>query len=276
VGEQGLGDEVLFANILPDVVEALGPEGRLTLALEKRLTPLFQRSFPAARITHHYTWEQDGRTLRRVPMLGEMEDIDLWAPLASPLQRFRPAVDAYPARPSFLTPDPDRVAHWRAVLAEAPTGPKVGILWKSLNLDGARLRYFSPFDGWAPVLTTPGVTFVNLQYGDSDKEMAEARERLGVELWRPPGIDLKNDLDDVAALACALDVVLGPANATTNIAAACGANVWLISTPGAWPKLGTDHYPWYPAARLFNAPADDPWGAVMQDIAGALRRLSGG
>ena len=26
VGEQGLGDEVLFANTLPDVLEALGPQ----------------------------------------------------------------------------------------------------------------------------------------------------------------------------------------------------------------------------------------------------------
>ncbi|MDB5461583.1 MAG: flagellar protein FlbA, partial [Caulobacteraceae bacterium] len=189
---------------------------------------------------------------------------------ASPLRRFRPDVASYPDRPGFLKADPARVDHWRGVLAQAPAGPKVGILWKSLKLDGARLRYFSPFDAWRPVLTTPGTVFVNLQYGESDAEMAEARARLGVELWRPPGIDLKNDLDDVAALACALDLVLGPANATTNIAAACGANVWLISTPGAWPKLGTDRYPWYPATRVFNAPAIDPWGSVMQEIAGAL------
>src|SRR6185437_14710998 len=28
-GEQGLGDEVLFANVLPDLIEALGPKGKL-------------------------------------------------------------------------------------------------------------------------------------------------------------------------------------------------------------------------------------------------------
>jgi tetratricopeptide (TPR) repeat protein len=270
VGEQGLGDEVLFANVVPDVVEALGPAGKLVLALEKRLVPLFQRSFPTAEVIPHATYDIDGRTVRCTPAVGDMGRIDLWAPLASPLARFRASVEDFPARPAFLTPDPHRVDHWRAVLADLPPGPKVGILWKSLKLDGARLRYFSPFDAWAPVLTTPGAVFVNLQYGDSDIEAAEARERLGVGLWRPPGIDLKNDLDDVAALACALDIVLGPANATTNIAAACGANVWLISTPGAWPKLGTTRYPWYPSARVFNAPPDDPWGAVMQDISAAL------
>ena len=75
-----------------------------------------------------------------------------------------------------------------------------------------------------------------------------------MDVWTPPGIDLKNDLDDLAALTCALDLVVGQANATTNIAAACGAPTWLISTPGAWPKLGTDRYPWYPQVRVFIPP----------------------
>ena len=114
------------------------------------------------------------------------------------------------------------------------------------------------------------MTFVDLQYGDTAAETAYARERFGVELWRPPDLDLKDDLDEVAALSCALDLVLGPANATSNIAAACGADVWLISTQGAWPKLGTDRYPWYPKMRVFTPPGSMRWDAVMDDVAAAL------
>ena len=33
IAEQGLGDEVMFSNVIPDVLEALGPDGRLSLAL---------------------------------------------------------------------------------------------------------------------------------------------------------------------------------------------------------------------------------------------------
>lgn len=271
VGEQGLGDEVLFANILPDVIEALGPEGKLVLAVEKRLVPLFARAYPEVEVAAHATYDVDARTVRVAPGVGDLSRIDLWAPIASLLTRLRPSVEAYPERDSYLTADADRVAFWKDVLdREAPAGLKVGILWKSLKLDGARLRYFSPFEAWRPVLAAPGVTFVNLQYGDTEAEAQDARERLGVELWRPPGIDLKEDLDDVAALACALDLVLGPANATSNIAAACGADVWLISTPGAWPKLGTDRYPWYPRMRVFTPPGSRRWDAVMDEVAGAL------
>jgi hypothetical protein len=67
-----------------------------------------------------------------------------------------------------------------------------------------------------------------------------------------------------------MDLVVGPANATTNIAAACGAPTWLISTMGAWPRLGTDRYPWYPQARVFVRPGPGDWAPVMDEVAQAL------
>jgi tetratricopeptide (TPR) repeat protein len=274
MGEQGLGDEVLFANMLPDIVEALGPEGKLHIALESRLAPLFQRSYPDAVVGGHATYSVDGHTVRGAPFLKDQSVIDLWAPIASPLRRFRRTLDSFPDRRAFLKPDAKRVKHWKKVLAAMGAGPKVGLLWKSLKKDGARLRYYSPFEQWAPVLATPGAVFVNMQYGDCAEEIAEARARFGVDIRQPPGIDLKNDLDDVAALSCALDLMIGPANATSNIAAACGAPVWLISTPGAWPKLGTRRYPWYPSVRVFDPPAFNQWTEVMAEVAEALAKLT--
>ena len=268
VGEQGLGDEVLFANVLPDVVDALGPEGQLLLGVERRLVPLFQRSFPDARVLPHSTGLFQHHSLRTV--MG-VEGAEAWAPMGQMVRRFRGSVAAFPDRhEGFLRADPERVEHWRRTLAEAAPGPKVGVLWKSLRMDASRVRFFSPFEQWASVLATPGVTFVNLQYGDCDEELARARDELGVELWRPPGIDLKDDLDDLAALTCALDLTVGPANATTNIAAACGAPVWLISTPGAWPRLGTERYPWYPQIRVFVRAAAGDWSGVMGEVSEAL------
>jgi len=269
IGEQGLGDEVMFANMIPDVLGALGPKGCLTLALESRLVSLFQRSFPTARVGAHVTHKVDGHTIRQTPFLTDSKAIDLWTPMAAPLRRFRRTLKAFPDRPGFLTADPRRIDHWRAILAGRP-GLKVGVLWKSLKLDGARLRYFSPFEQWRPVLETPGVSFVNLQYGDCQAELGQAREALGVEIWQPPEIDLKDNLDDVAALCSGLDLVLGPPNATTNIAAACGAAVWMISTPGAWSLLGTDRHPWYPQVRVFAPDRFNQWAPVMHDVAEAL------
>ena len=278
MGEQGLGDEVLFASIVPDLIDAIGPQGRLTLAVEERLVALFQRSFPQAVVGAHGTLKVDHHVVRGARFVEDarMAEFDLWAPMASPLRRFRRTVADFPERRAFLKPDSARVAHWRGVLAAEGPEPKVGVIWKSLFMDSNRSRHFSPFDRWAPVLGVPGVRMVNVQYGDSADEIAEAKARFGVDLWTPPGIDLKNDLDDLAALTTALDLVIGPANATTNIAAASGADVWLISTPGAWPRLGTDRYPWYPQVRVFLPPAYNQWEPVMAEVAEALKtRLQG-
>lgn len=267
MGEQGLGDEVMFANVIPDLIEALGPDGRLLIAVEPRLIPLFQRSFPTAEVGAHSTWSVDGHTVRGAPFVGDHARLDLWAPIASILRQYRRAVDAYPNTTGFLTPDPGRVAFWRAQL---PAGPTVGLLWKSLLATGARHRFFSPFEQWKPVLATSGVTFINLQYGDCAAELEAARRELGVEIWQPPGIDLKADLDDVAALCRALDLVVGPSNATSCLAGASGAPLWLLSTPGAWPMLGTARYPWYPQARVFLPPTLGQWGPAMEAMARAL------
>jgi len=269
--EQGLGDEVMFANLLHDVVAAIGDESLLSVAVEYRLVPLFKRSFPRAAITPHRTVQREGRIFWTAPFVENWAAIDLWTPLGSLLSTFRATAESFPQSPSFLVPDPERVAHWRERLSSLP-GRKVGLLWKSLRLEAERGRQFSPFEQWRPILETPGITFVNLQYGDCEAEISQAREAFGVEIWRPPGIDLKHDLDDVAALCRAMDLVIGFSNATFNLAGACGAPVWLLTGPGAWTRLGAENYPWYPQTRCFAPPDYKDWSGVMAEVAEALAR----
>ncbi|MBC7668588.1 MAG: flagellar protein FlbA, partial [Gemmatimonadaceae bacterium] len=269
--EQGLGDEVMFANMLPDVIEALGPQGKLSIAVERRLVPLFQRSFPQITVTPHRTVSYEGRVYRGAPEIEDWSAIDLWTPMGTLLETFRPTVASFPNRLNFLVADPARVEHWRRELENAPTGPKVGLLWKSLKLNGERARQFSPFMLWRPVFETPGVTFVNLQYGDCSEEIALAREEFGVDIWQPPGIDLKQDLDDVAALCCAMDLIVGFSNATTNLGGACGAPIWMLTGASSWTRLGAQTYPWYPQTRCFITSDYNDWDPTMQKVGVALK-----
>ncbi|KAA5802245.1 tetratricopeptide repeat protein [Alkalicaulis satelles] len=268
VGEQGLGDEVLFANILPDVIEAVGSEGEVRIACEKRLVPLFARSFPTARVCRHYTIEREGRQHRSAPDLVKDGEHDMWAPVGSLMRAFRPDADSFPDRSAFLVPDEARVEAFREQLAGYGPGLKIGLLWKSLKMDATRSKHFAAFDLWAPVLKTPGACFVNLQYGDTAQDIAAAEKRFGVRIHTPEGLDLKDDLDGVAAMGKACDLVLGPMNATTNLAAAAGGNVWFLRpTLIAWAMLGQSEMLWYPRSRTFA-------GRFYRDWAGAMAALS--
>ncbi len=275
IAEQGLGDEVMFASLMPDILERLGPETSVTVATERRLVPLFKRSYPSIEVLPHRTVSYEGRVWRAVPEIEDWSRFDYWAALGEFLPSLRGSIEDFPkTRNAFLTPDPERVAHWKAELEKLGPQPKVGLLWKSLVLTGERARQFSPFHLWEPVLKAEGVTFINLQYGDCAEEIAFAKEAFGVEIWQPPGIDLKQDLDDVMALCAAVDLTIGYSNATMNLAGACGTPLWMIIPTRAWTKLGTDHYPWYPQTKVFAPPNYSDWGPVMAELAEALGRYA--
>ncbi|MGZ9113407.1 MAG: tetratricopeptide repeat protein [Brevundimonas sp.] len=269
VGEQGIADEMVFGACIGDAIEAVGPDGKVFVAVEPRLMGMFQRAYPDAVFGAHRAVKLEGRITRYVPFVEELEDgVDLWIPMASLLAVYRPSIDRFPDRRGYLKADPDKVAHWRTELEKLGPGLKVGLHWKSLVLTGSRARYFSSFERWRPVLETPGAVMVNLQCGDVADDLAAA-EAAGVSIWTPP-INLKDDLEDVAALSVALDVVIGPGIAGTNLAAAVGGMAWMITAPDDWHYLATDKYPFYPHLRFFPRDGFDAWENTIDRVRGAL------
>lgn len=272
VGEQGIADEMVFGSCIGDAIAAVGPEGKVFVAVEPRLVGLFQRAFPSAVVGGHRAVKLEGRITRYIPFLEDIPDgggvVDGWIPMASMLALFRPSIQSFPDRRGYLPAEPARVAHWKAELDKLGPGLKVGLHWKSLVLTGSRARYFSSFERWRPVLETPGAVMVNLQCGDVTDDLAAAAAA-GVSIWSPP-INLKDDLEDVAALSVALDIVIGPGIAGTNLAAAVGATAWMITAPDDWHFLATDRYPFYPHLRHFRRDDFDAWEGAIARVREAL------
>ncbi|MAT36057.1 MAG: hypothetical protein CMK06_13120 [Ponticaulis sp.] len=270
VGEQGLGDEVMFMNMGHDLIDRLGPDGALTIACVPRLVPLFERSFPKARVTKHATIRSNGLPLRACPLIKDWESYDYWMPMGSVLRALRTDINDFDKPGGFLTPDPERVEHWRKEIEALGPGMKVGLLWKSMLMSAKRSKYYSPFKQWKDTLKTDGVTWINLQYGDCSEDIARAEKEFGVKIHQLD-IDLKDNLDDLAALCAALDLVVGPMNATTNIAAGSGARTAIIGAPNAWPYLGTTQLPWYPTAKVFSPETISDWKPAMAKFNDWLR-----
>ncbi|HET7086091.1 MAG TPA: tetratricopeptide repeat protein [Rhizomicrobium sp.] len=272
VGEQGLGDEIMFSNILPDAQAAVGDEGKLQICVDPRMIPLYRRSFPKAEVGTYddrtLIDDNGNKALRLIPFASKANKPDFWAPMGSALQHYRKSLAAFP-RKAFLMPDPARVAMYKEKLASIP-GKKVGICWRSMLMSGKRARYFSPIDAWGGLLQTPGITFVNLQYGDSAPDIARAKEKFGVDIYQMEGLDLKDDIDGTAALCQALDLVISAPTAAAHTAAAVGAEVWYLSVGLGWPQLGTAEYPWYAKTRVYWPEKFGDWDAVMPRFAADL------
>lgn len=218
--EQGIGDELLFLSCLPELLaECPAP----VVETDPRFHALLRRSFPGlAVIDRQVRAEGEGAVYdyeRAVPALGLTRHIHA-GDLPGRYRRDR-------ARPSprggYLTADPRKVAHWRGRLAEIDgAGPLVGICWRSMLSSGVRSVYYATLPDMLPILRVPGCRFVCLQYDECDGELDALRRDHGIDIWRPRDLDQREDLEGVAALMSALDVVVSTATSVCVLAAAVG------------------------------------------------------
>ena len=108
-----------------------------------------------------------------------MHDFDYAIPAGQPAAALpRRRSTSFPDRPSFLVADPERVAAWKARLAEIGPGPFVGMSWRSRVKTAERRLEYTQLDQWGELFAIPGVTWINLQYDDCERELADGRAQV--------------------------------------------------------------------------------------------------
>jgi ADP-heptose:LPS heptosyltransferase len=116
---------------------------------------------------------------------------------------------------------------------------------------------------------------VSLQHGDTRAE----RERFAVEHGQrfAHWDEAAGNLDEMAALIAALDLVISVQTATVHLAGALGKPVWVaIPAVAEWRYLEHgDTLPWYPSARLFRQDRPGEWGPVLDRIGAVLGNVPG-
>jgi len=255
-GEQGLGDQILFAGLIPDL---LAQEAKVTLACEPRLVSMFTRSFPTIAVRS-----------RALPIDDIMTDFH--APLGSLGEFLRRDAASFPAHTGYLRADPARVDELRQrYRAHAHGNPIVGISWRSARRRSGVFKSTDLSQEWAPVLRTPGVTFVNLQYGAVESALAQASVTHGATIESDPALDAMTDVDGWAAHVSAVDLVISVSNTAVHVAGATNTPVWTLSPAGAgrlWYWFdGQDHSLWYPSMRLYHQSSPGDWSGVMSRVA---------
>ena len=128
-----------------------------------------------------------------------------------------------------------------------------------------------------PLLETPEVTFVNLQYGDTaDQRSAFARET-GIDIVHDDQVDQMADMDAFASQVAAMDLVVSIDNSATQLAGALGVPTWglLRAVPfWVWGMNGDDSI-WYPSMRLFRQSRPGDWNGVIKRVCRALGEWAG-
>jgi tetratricopeptide (TPR) repeat protein len=257
-GEQGLGDEILHASMIPDLMQRTGS---VTLEVEPRLAPLFARSFPVARVVPL------GPALNPGPFAAQV-------PIASLGRYFRPNWAAFPKRDrGYLVADNARVHSLRQRLDDGRA--VIGLSWVSKAPIGGAQKSARLAD-FAPLLQSPGYRFVDLQYGDTRAEREAVEREIGIRVERLPDIDNTSDLDGLAALMSACDAVVTVSNTPAHLAGALGRPTWVMVPHGHariwyWFR-DRDESPWYPRVHVRRQQRGQAWAELITAVAADIQR----
>jgi Flp pilus assembly protein TadD len=259
--EQGLGDQILYAALLP-LIAARAPA--LTLETEPRLVPLFARSFPDAEVIAAAA--SPGPEVTSSGTVARHSIVDLAHELAGAAATTLPAA-------GYLKPDGLRRDEFRTRLQAFGPPPYVGISWRSGAAGNGEPKSID-LHRWRKILLQGPATFVNLQYGDTDGDLKKAERLTGARIYSDADLDRRDDLDGLAALIGALDQVITTSNITPMIAGAVGVPCWIMlrKSPFWYWGLAGDQAPFFASVTCYRQEAAGEWDGVIERVAQDFRR----
>ena len=256
--EQGVGDTINWVSRL-SLISSHAAE--CILECPEKLVKLLARSFPDIEVK-----PEDRRND------ANRDDFDYHLPLGSLYRHVIPNILKDTKPPTFLLPDPNRLEFWKRRLKSLGEGPYVGVSWKSAYITPGRRPNYASIAEWSPIFTIPGVKFINLQYVDFVDDLADIENQFGVTVHNFDDLDHYNDLNDVAALCAALDVVVSTKITVPLISAGVGTHTKLANwKQSSWSNILLN--PVGPQVDIFEKNTSEPWSTVFSEIASEIKSL---
>lgn len=262
LGEQGIGDSMMFATLIP----RLQQEGaQITLLPGDRLLKIYRRSLP------------DVKVLSTKDLLeGHMKasDFDLQSPLGSVCQyRFHRLSD-YGPRSQFLKADPDQAALLRQRYSDGR--PLVGISWQGGGKASRIPMKSLKLDQLTPLLQRSDCRFVSLQYGDDGPHLEKYKKSSGIEVLHDDSIDPLKDMDGWLCQVAAMDAVVSIANTTVHGAGGLGIpTLCLVSQQSDWRWIDPEVYRgcyWYPSVDALYQDKESNWKPALSEASNWMQR----
>lgn len=252
--EQGLGDEIMYASMIEDVLEYCE---NIIIECSPRLVSLFQRSFSTCQVR--------SQNINALDENFNAEDYDLHVPMGSLAFIFRKHLESFPKRKSYLKADPLIKERMQDRLSTYKSKKLIGICWRSGTLNTQRNLGYTALSDWEILLKNPDFQIVNLQYNSFDDELSKAEQIFDCDILRWSDIDLKDDQESLAALISCLDCVVSAGTAVAQMAGSLGVPLYLFGHK-SWTSLGSDFYPWHPSCHFFEIKNGETASTVLPEI----------
>jgi len=273
-GEQGIGDELLFLQFIPEVQKQY-PEARIVLDVHPRLCTAIQRSlpdivdiFPTRKSKTTPDWNQS----LRVDYKDGIGSLPRW--YHSKRRK----------NSGWLKPNSELTEFYRKTLRtfQEECGeigrPIVGIAWtggrKKTRVD---LRSI-PLNEWLPILEEDA-TFVSLEYWQgAELQTGAMLKKHGLYVHHWPDVVENPDYEHSMALAAACDLVICVNTSIVHVRGSMDMPCWTLTPHGhAWRYGKKDTLnPFYNSVTQYHQDDGETWEPTIKKVARDLNKYCRG
>lgn len=249
--EQGIGDVIQFCRYVQSVSD-LG--AHVILEAPKKLVNLLKSldgSYEVASVN------------------DALPHFDYRCPIMSLPYALKTTLHNIPLSQGYLKADQKRVSQVQEELKlKNPHSKKLcGISWLS-KADKTGLFRSIHLKDFIGLLGNDDLLYVNLQYGEVDEEIAQVEKDLGVTVVNLDSVNKYDDIDGLAAIVEACDLIISIDNTTVHLAGALGKDtrVLLPYVPEWRWMLDRKDSPWYQSLRLYRQQAVFDWSGAFEKL----------
>jgi len=255
VGEQGIGDQVMFASMIPDLAKVAAS---VTCVCDDRLVRLFSNAFPGVSFSGPLTANLSRSAFDRVVAMGSLGHV------------FRNRVEDFPGE-AYLRPRDEVCERWAARLGPRPQGLRIGVSWRGGTPSTERATRSLALADFAPLLDLPGCEAVSLQYGDAREEVAAVNASLRTPIRIFPAAEI-DDFEALSGLISNLDMVVSVQTSVVHLTGALGKEALVMVPYNPIWRYGASGsaMPWYRSVRLFRQPRPQAWEPVIAQVVDAV------
>lgn len=265
-GEQGIGDEIMFSSMIPDLQKV---SGKIVFDCHPRLVTIFKESFPSI---HVYGTRKDSA----ITWIHDHPDMNAKIAIGDLGQYFRKSNTDFPEHNGYLKANPERIEHFKNKLSKLGTRMKVGISWTG-GYAKTRKDYRSiGLELWKPILEQDA-DFISMQYTpDAYSTISEIEDKFDIKIQHYPFVVNADDYHETASFVSALDLVITINTTLHHISGALGKECWTLTPQAkAWryysPDTESKIIPWYPSVKQYQQKELFDWQPVIEQVANDLR-----
>jgi hypothetical protein len=231
--EQGIGDELMFSCLIPDLLQRAA---HVNYECDARLLPLFSRTYPDVTFVE-----------RRAVAKHPHERYDVHCPIGD-LPKILSIKGKDPKSFDVLKTSQELNSHFTFHAGTGGNTKKtfVGVSYKTFSVEGKERT--PPVHFWEPILETANTEFVDLQNPPDSRTSLLHQLRYTGRYTLPFNFDFFNDIDALSSLLWSLDLVITIDNYIAHLAGRLGKKtiILLPASPNWRWLLNRSDTIWYP------------------------------